>query len=151
MTAPETYVISLPQEAQGLLAENGIDLIAALRTDGLEVNRGSLPAGTLPEEGGKEIILALVAVGLTATMVASGITKILDALGRNKKFLVTEHELTPVLDGEGKPIKNATGQPVMFWAEKKRLVEATQVTQGKSAISAEVHPTMLKFTASSGK
>jgi hypothetical protein len=39
----------------------------------------------------------------------------------------------------------------MFCAEKKRLVEATQVTQGKSAISTEVRPTMLKFAASSGK
>jgi hypothetical protein len=57
MTAPDTYVISLPQEAQGLLAENGIDLVAALRTDGLEVNRGSLPAGTLPRKGEKKSYL----------------------------------------------------------------------------------------------
>jgi hypothetical protein len=145
MNAPNTYVISLPQEAQGLLAENRMDLVDTLRTDGLDVKRGSLPAGAPAPEGGKEVIITLVAIGLTASI------KILDALGRNQKFLVTEHELAPVLDRTGKPVKNAAGEPVMYWLEKKRLVEATQVTQDKSTVSGEISPTMVKFSVSSGK
>jgi hypothetical protein len=151
MNTSTAYVISLPQEAQELLVDNGVDLVAALRSDGLNVNRGPVPTGVSAFEGGKEVVLTLLAVGLTAPIVASAVAKILDALGRNKKFLVTEHELAPVLDTAGKPINDAAGDPVMYWSEKKRLVEASQVTQDKGAISAEVRPTMLKFSVSGGK
>ncbi len=75
----------------------------------------------------------------------------LDALGRNKKFLVTEHELVPVLDGKGKPVNGAAGKPVMYWSEKNRLIEAQQTTQDRSTVSGEVRPTLLKFSLSSGK
>jgi hypothetical protein len=151
MDAQSTVVISLPQEAQGLLAENSIDLIAQLRKDGLNISREPLPAGIPAPETGKEVLLTLVAIGITFPMIASGIARILDALGRNRKFLVTECELMPVLDGAGKPLKHAGGEPVMYWAEKQRLVEAVQVSEGKSTLSGEVRPTMLKFSVTSGK
>jgi hypothetical protein len=150
MDTPQIYVIDLPQDAQELLADNRVDLVAAMRDDGLEVSRGSLPAGTPATEGGKEVLLTLLAIGLTGSMVASGIAKVLDSLARNKKYLVTEHILLPVLDVFGNIVKNPAGQPITYWSEKTRLVEATQVAQDKSKISGEVGPTKLKFSISSG-
>ena len=103
-----------------------------------------------PSEGGKEILLTLVAVGLTAPLVASAIVKVLDSLSRNKKYLVSEHVLEPVLDGKGKPVTGSDGRPITYWAEKTRLLEPAQVAQDKSKITAEVRPTMLKFSVSGG-
>jgi hypothetical protein len=151
MESTQTYVIALPTEAQGLLADNGIDLVAALREEGLNVNRAALPANAPAPDGGKEVVLTLLAVGLTVSMVASGIAKILDALGRNRKFLVTEHTLEPIFDATGAPLKNAAGQPCFQWSDKKRLIEATQTTQDKGSITAEAGPSLLRFSITSGK
>lgn len=149
MPAINTYVVTLPSAVQALLAENDVDLATALRADGLEVERAALPTGA-PAPEGKEVVLVLAAAGLGAALLSNGIVKILDAIGRNKKFLVTEHELVPALDKKGKPVKDKSGEPVMYWKAKKRLIEARQTAQGKDAIAAEVRPTMLKFSVKSG-
>jgi hypothetical protein len=141
--------VTLPSAVQALLAENGVDLAAALRADGLDVKRAALPAGA-PAPEGKEVMLVLAAAGLGAALLSTGIVKIIDALGRNKKVLVTEHELVPVLDNKGNPVKHKGGEPVMYWKATKRLIEAKQTAQGKGAIEAEVGPTMLKFSVKSG-
>ena len=154
MDAGLAYILSLPLEAQELLDENGVDVVRALQDEGLAVARGALPAGAMGPgadgDGGKEVVLTLLAVGLTASLIAAGVAKVLDALGRNRKFLVTEHNLVPVLDGYGQPVKDAAGQPVLYWSAQPRLVEATQTTQDSSRLSAELRPTLLKFSVSSG-
>jgi hypothetical protein len=132
------------------LFDNGVDLVRALQNDGLGVTRGALPTTAAPVgEGGKEVVLTLLAVGLTASLVAAGVAKVLDALGRNRKFLVAEHQL-PVLDCKGQPVKDAAGQPVLYWTEQNRLVEAAQTAQDKSKFTVEARPTLLKFSVGSG-
>jgi hypothetical protein len=151
MNVESTYIISLPPEAQELLVDNGVDLVRALQNEGLGVTRGALPTTAAPVgEGGKEVVLTLLAVGLTASLVAAGVAKVLDALGRNRKFLVAEHQLVPVLDGKGQPVKDAAGQPVLYWSEQNRLVEAAQTAQDKSKFTVEARPTLLKFSVGSG-
>ena len=147
--ASRTYVVTLPSAVQAVLAENGVDLAVALRADGLDVKRAALPAGA-PAPEGKDVTLVLAAAGLGAALLSAGIVKILDALGRNKKFLVTEHELVPVLDKKGKPVKDKAGEPVMYWKATKRLIEAKQTAQDKSEVAAEIGPTMLKVSVKSG-
>jgi hypothetical protein len=151
MTQQE-IILDLPMDAQRLLADNGIDLIRALRDSGLEIKR-STPSAAVPHaEGGKEPVLAILAVGVTASLIAAGVAKILDALGRNKKFLVTEYELLPVAGRDGKTVRDASNNPVLYWSEKKRLLEATQIAQDRSTSSLDVHvgPTLLKFSTKSG-
>ncbi len=130
MEASLTYVIDLPQEIQDSLNENGIDLIAALRSDGLDVSRGPIPEGAPVQKGDKEILLTLLAIGVTASTVASAIAKVIDSLSRNKKYMVTEQVLQPVLDGSGNPVRGTNGQVTMYWTKKSKLIEPTQVTQG---------------------
>jgi hypothetical protein len=145
------FVIALPPDADRLLADNDVDLIAALKEVGVPVRRAPTPKGVPPADGTKEVILAIVGVGVTATLVATGIAKVLDALGRNKKYLVSQQKLVPVLDSKGKPIKDATGKPVMYWTEETRLLEAKQTTQALGKTDVQVRPTMIKFTSISGK
>jgi hypothetical protein len=145
-----TFVIAFSPDLRGLLEDNGINITAALRDAGVQVHRTAQPVAISEEEGGKEVVLTLLAVGLTAWMLAAAITKILDAVGRNKKILVTERELRPVLDGANIVVRGADGEPLMYWAEEHRLLEAQQAAQDKSKISAEIRPTMLKFSVSSG-
>jgi hypothetical protein len=150
MEASPPYVIDLPQELEDSLKENGVDLVAALRDEGLDVRRGPVPEGAPIEKGGKAVLLTLLVAGVTASMLASAIAKVLDSISRNKKYLVTEDVLLPVVDGSGKPVKDADGQATMYWAERSKLIESTQVTQDKSNLMAEVRPTRLTFKLKSG-
>jgi len=148
---PSTVVVNLPPDADRLLAENGIDLVAALKESGLAVRRVPVPKDAPKPEGTKEVLLALAGIGVTVSLVASGISKVLDALGRNKKYLVSQRKLMPVLDGKGKPVCDAKGQPLTYWATEKQLLEAKQTTEGRGKMSLEVRPTLLKFSSASGK
>lgn len=146
-----TFVVALPPDADRLLADNGVDLVAALREMGVPVRRTPIPKGVPPAEGTKEVLLAIVGVGITVSLIASGITKILDALGRNKKYLVSQRKLVPVLDREGKLVKGAKGKPVMYWTKETQLLEAKQTGQALGKTDIEVRPTMIKFSSTSGK
>jgi hypothetical protein len=149
----ETIIIELSLEDQRLLVENSVDIVSALRKVGLNVVRAPQPPGMPFSDGGKEPVLTILAIGVTVSLVASGIVKILDALGRNKKTIVTEHELVPVADRLGKPIKDEAGKPVLYWSEKKRLIEAKETTQDKSnsVLAAHAGPIFLKFSTKSGQ
>jgi hypothetical protein len=148
--APDIYIVNLPPEARELLADNGIDLVTTLREEGLEVSRGPRPEDVPLPEGRKDVVLVLMATGLTASMIATGIAKVLDAIGRNRKFLVSEKKRVPVLDGTGKVVTDAAGAPLLYWTEVPRVIESTQTVQDKSTISAKV-PTLLEFTVKSGR
>ena len=97
-------------------------------------------------------MLAILAIGVTVSLVAAGVAKILDALGRNTKFLVTEYELVPVAGRDGQTVCDASNKPVLYWSEKKGLLEATRTVQDRSTSSLDFHggPTLLKFTTQSG-
>lgn len=151
MTEEQMLVIELPEEAKQLLVENGVDLIAALRESGFNVMRSPSAPPVPATTGGKEVVLTIVAVGIAATLVSTGIAKILDALGRNKKFIATEYLLAPVVDASGRSVYDAAGQPVLYWTEKKQLIEAQQTVQDKSAIELDAEPKLLKFSMKSGK
>jgi hypothetical protein len=144
-----TYFLELPTELKAMLADNEVDLVAELRKGGLDVQRSLKPSPV--SDGGKEVVLAITAIGLTAVAVASGIAKVIDALGRNKKMKATERKLEPALDASGRPIRDAKGNPVMKWSETERMVEATQTTQDKTAIDANVGgESLLRFSIRNG-
>jgi hypothetical protein len=145
-----TYVVSLPGEAQELLAENGMDLVSVLHEQGLIVQATSLPEDLPNRTGEKEILLMLIGVALTAQALAAAISKVLDALARNKKFLVTESDLLPVLNDSGEPVKNTAGEPITYWSERKRILEPSRSDQDKTKTELELKPTLLKFSIESG-
>ena len=106
MLSSGTYLVELSSDAQAVLADNAIDIIRELQREGIDVRRGALPEKVPSEEGGKEILLVLLAGSVSAYVIASAVTKILDSLGRNKKYLATRQILSSVLDEAGNPVKD---------------------------------------------
>jgi hypothetical protein len=125
--------ISLSPEVQELLADNEIDLVSELQNRGLDVEgeHGRLPGGDVRTKDVTLIILASAAVIGTLGMT---IANILDAIGRNRKALVTEKEWVPVVSPNGEVVRDANGDPMLQWVEKHRLLEAQQTAQAKSTV-----------------
>jgi hypothetical protein len=140
-------LVELSRDIAENFADNGIDIARELRAQGLEVQRGNSNLDGLPTEGGKEVALALVGVGITVMAIATGITKIIDALGRNQKIAVTHRVLKPALDPNGTPIHTPDGKPVMYWADETQLLEARQTRQDQTRFEAHVGgPSLLSFS-----
>jgi hypothetical protein len=136
--------LRIPDHALAELADNGIDLVQALRDGGLDVRASAAPDPTRPADGRKDIVLALLAVGAAAPLVGIAIAKVLDALGRNRKYLVSERALVQATDAHGHPAVDDQGRPVMYWSEKQRLIEAG--VAGTERSSAKLHvPGLLEF------
>lgn len=121
MSAEPIYV-KLSEDVRQLLDQNQVDLqrgvMTALRDQGFDVTlkweRDPLASG----EQQRDVVLVLLAAGLTATMVGTAISKIIDAIGRKKRATVTEKSFQPALDGKGQPIRDANNNPVFVSTEK---------------------------------
>jgi hypothetical protein len=87
----QTIVVSLSPEAAQLLADNNIDLLSELSKQGLEVSRGSKPIGLRQTTSTKSVELLILASAVATPFVASAIARVIDAVGRNRKAVVTDH------------------------------------------------------------
>jgi hypothetical protein len=88
---PQTVIVSLSPEAAQLLADNSIDLLSELNKQGLEVSRGSRPKDLRQNPSTKSIELIILASAVATPLVASAIARVIDAVGRNRKAVVTDH------------------------------------------------------------
>jgi hypothetical protein len=128
--------ISMSEEVEALLADNGIDLIDELaRTERIDITRGQAPDPTsVAKDQTKDISLVILASAAAFTAISVGIAKIIDALGRNRKVIVKERECVPLTDQGGKVVYDKDGQPIMHWITKTKMLEAMQATQDKSKV-----------------
>jgi hypothetical protein len=86
----QTIVISLDPAVTALLADNGLDLLTELRNQQLDVKRSPRPTELKPADPGtKSVELIILASAAAAPLVAAAITRVIDALGRGRKALVT--------------------------------------------------------------
>jgi hypothetical protein len=102
----QTIIVRLTPDVLALLHDNGLDLLSELRKQGLAVKRSTRPeALELPESGAKSVELIILASAAAAPLVASAITRIIDAIGRNKRATVTQVavDTSGAYDGTGKP------------------------------------------------
>lgn len=92
--------ISLAPDVRAVIDENGLDLVEALREQGLDVKRSDLPFENSNEHGLKSVELIVLASGAAAPLVASAIARIIDAINRGRKTTVskTKDEIS-VADG----------------------------------------------------
>jgi hypothetical protein len=83
----KTVIVTLDPEVEALLSDNSVNLITQLKKQGLEVKRGKgskvLPAA---ENGTKSVELIILASAVAAPLVATGISKVIDALGRHAQI-----------------------------------------------------------------
>lgn len=152
MSSTEDFLpiyLRLPTEAQKLLADSDIDLVATLREEGFDVCRSAAPDPTREPSGEKDAAQVILAFGTAAPLIAIAIAKVLDSLGRNQKYVASRRVLKPAVDKDGEQVRNASGKPIMYWSDEKYLVEAIQTVQDKTSASLKV-PQLLEFEIKNG-
>ncbi len=134
---PQPIYVALSPEVLELLNDNQVDLVEELNRQGLQVRRDYRPDPATKTDGQeREIVLIILASAAAFGAVSMGIAKIIDALGRNKRVVVTERQLTPLLDGAGKVIRDPAGQPILYWRDGKRMIEPANVQEETSKVDA---------------
>ena len=107
--------IHLDDEVSKIISQHKIDLGGAVKAElsqqGFSVRTKLAPDPTSTEPD-RELVLAILAGAAAASLVASAVAKVIDALSRNKHVDYTEETLTPALDGKGNAIRDNKGNPV---------------------------------------
>jgi predicted oxidoreductase len=117
----QVMFINLSPEAAETLAENDVDLLAELRKQGLEITRSARPAEVpQPEAGTKSVELIILASAASAPLVASGIARIIDALSRKKRAVVTG---TEIAGAKGAELHSKHSMKVSFLGLKVQLAD----------------------------
>jgi hypothetical protein len=88
------FVVDLSPEVVQLLTENQIDLLAELKKQGLDVTRGSRPPELPQPSGTKSVELLILASAVATPFVASAIARVVDAVGRNRRAVVTSDPMS---------------------------------------------------------
>jgi hypothetical protein len=147
----ELYVFLDPQ-VQALLADNEVDLLKELRSQGLEVE-GSYAGDPATAQDGKErdVVLVILASAAAFTAISFGISRIVDAIGRNKSTVVEEAELVPVTDKAGKVVKAPDGEVQLYWRKTHRTLDARSPAPENSKIEVAAGGKYgVKFSLSAG-
>ena len=152
---PGRLFISLSPAVTEVLADEQLDLVHEirdrLRPFGIQVRRDGSHV-ELESKGSreKEPATILVAAGLTAAAVGWAVSQVLDAIGRNKKVVVTERRIQPVIDAAGNAVRSKDGAPVLYVSEEARLIETVHAPN-TSEVRAELGgDRLLKFELKSG-
>jgi hypothetical protein len=148
----EQLYVSFDENVQALLSDNQIDLVKELRAQGLEVEatRAADPASA-GDSKERDVVLVILASAAAFAAVSFGISRIIDALGRNKRVVVEERELVPVVDATGRAVLGAGGEPTVYWRTKQRMIEPNSPQPETSTISASAGGKFgVKFSLESG-
>lgn len=147
----ELYVFLDPQ-VQALLADNEVDLLKELRSQGLKVE-GSYAGDPATGQDGKErdVVLVILASAAAFTAISFGISRIVDAIGRNKTIVVEEKELVPVTDPAGKVVKAPDGEAQLYWRTTHRTLDPRSSAPENSKIQVAAGGKYgVKFSLSAG-
>ena len=131
MAAKECYLsINLSKDIQQLLADNDIRLLPALEAQGIKASPAQMPANGPKRESGLKSPELIILVAATAVpLVATAIARIIDAIGRNTRPVVTRRAWKPILGADGKQMLDKSGQPLMQWEETPMLLEPQHTPQ----------------------
>lgn len=129
----ELFIFISP-EVQELLVDNQIDLVELLKQEGLEVAKGFSKDPTASADSTQKdptgIILATSALVLAITPL---ISKILTALSR-RSIVTRELVCIPVEDSRGNIVRDSSGEPLLQWVERSRILDQSEQLQSASSI-----------------
>jgi hypothetical protein len=130
----EIFIFASP-EIQELLADNQLDLVELLKQEGIEVGKGfakdPTASGDSTQKDPTGIILASAALILAITPL---ISKVLTALSR-RSIVIRELVCVPVEDSNGNVVRDRSGEPLLQWVERSRLLEQSEQLQSATQIS----------------
>jgi hypothetical protein len=95
MDSQSILVVTLSPTVMKLLSENDLDLLTELQRQRLDVKRVSRPEGlvSVSSDRKKSTELIILASAVAAPIVATAIVRIIDAIGRNMRAVVTPCDL----------------------------------------------------------
>jgi hypothetical protein len=138
--AEQRIYLKFSDELNTLLRKANVDvegkLRAELKKEGIDV-RTTWAAVPVGGEKNRDVVLLILAAGLTATLVSTAVARLITAVAGAKQAAMKEVHLTPALDGKGKPIRDSNGEPVYQLDEKpgsqtlNQPVSTTKVSLGK--------------------
>lgn len=119
----------VPEEEKAALLEypvrSWLDLVELLQRDGLDVSKGNYGGARLDTAAGlKEPVTVILASAAVITSLTPILSKLISSLSR-RPVVVSERILVPVEDSSGTIVVDSSGQPIMQWVEKARMVESS--------------------------
>lgn len=129
----QAFVFASP-EIEELLADNQIDLVELLKQEGIHVDKGFAKDPTITAKAGQKdptgILLGTAAIILALTPILS---KTITAISR-KNVVVHELVCIPVEDSNGNVVSDSSGEPVLQWVTRARLLESSNSTDSNTQI-----------------
>lgn len=130
----QVFVFISP-EVQETLADNAVDLIDLINQEGVQVKRGFAQNPSKDRDSAyKEPTSVILASAALVLALAPIIKKVISALS-HKEVLVNEMVLVPVEDSSGNVVRDNSGNPILHWIRKTKIIESSKEPQDISDIS----------------
>ena len=121
--------IKLDPEIERLIIENGIDLLGELQKEAAMEAAPADPDLPIKSDGSRDVALIILTSAFAVPIIASGIARIISALSNGHHEVVTVVTKRVALDGNGKPIRDANGNPVFETSRQPQVVRGTDGLQ----------------------
>jgi hypothetical protein len=130
-------VVYASPEVEELLADNEIDLVELLRSEGLEVSRGSATEGIpVAEAGLKEPVTILLASAAVIASLTPIISRVISSLS-HRRVVTKERLLVPVEDSIGNIVRDSGGNPLLHWVDRTRLLESAAKPSDRTSLKVD--------------
>ena len=111
----EPIYVAYSEEVRRALAQADIDIAARVRDelakDGVHGRVELAPDPTSTSED-RDVVLLILAAGVTVSLVGSAVARVIDAVSQRHRSSMEEKDLQVALDGDGKVVRDRSGNPV---------------------------------------
>ena len=132
--ADEPIYVVYSEEVRRALAHADVDIAARVKDelakDGVHGRVELVPDPTSTSED-RDVVLLILAAGVTVSLVGSAVARVIDAVSQRNRASMEEKDLQVALDGDGKAIRDRSGNPVYNASSKP----APAPTPGKERTS----------------
>jgi hypothetical protein len=116
MLVQEPIYVTYSDELRSALAKADVDIAARIQEElakqGIQGKVQLAPDPTSPTSEDRDVFLLILAAGVAASLVGSAVARVIDAVTQHRRTEMKEENLQVALDGGGKPIRDASGNPV---------------------------------------
>ncbi len=119
-----TLILELDSEVQASLQSAEVDLLAALRDEGISIGPPETPPGLPARDGTKVVELLILSVGASAPFVALAVERIIRAV-TNRPIKAVARRWTAARNAAGDVLRDERGQPLMEYTEEPKILEGS--------------------------